>query len=168
MTARPTRIAQTSKEAQREYKKNGARIPEGQLRQLERAVVLDERAARHREQEQRKRIAKQKREEKDRKEKAARKQLGVGLATQLAGYSHTQANMKSGMEAFLGFRKRREEEERQKDQDIHAVEKEEWQAEVASLRAKLDTIRAERAKPFVTPALMDAFLGINDMVRLAI
>jgi len=113
MSTRPTRIAQTSKEAQKKYKKHGPRLPELQQRQLERALELDNRAARAREQEERRRIAKKKREEKERKERDARKQMGVGLATQVCGYSHTQKRLKSGMEAFLGLKKRKEEDKKQ-------------------------------------------------------
>lgn len=134
MTTRTTHIAQTSREVKREYKKNGPRLPEQQLRQLERAAVLDERAARFRQQEERRRIAKKKREEKERKEREVRRHLGVGLATQLVGYSHTQAQLKNGMEAFLGFKTRQVEDTQKKEAEIknklermlETMEKEPW------------------------------------------
>jgi hypothetical protein len=91
-----------------EYKKNGSRLPEHQMRQLQRGFELDQRAARQRELDEKKRAAKKKREEKERKEREARRQIGVGLATQLAGYSHTQRRLKSGMEAFVKMGKRGE------------------------------------------------------------
>ncbi|KAF2013912.1 hypothetical protein BU24DRAFT_249618 [Aaosphaeria arxii CBS 175.79] len=160
MTITHTRIAQTSKEAQKEYKKksHGTYIPQGQMRQLERGVVLDERAAKYREQERRKRLAKQKREEKERKEQAIRKQLGVGLATQLIGYSHTQARMKSGMEAFLGFRKKKEEEEKEKERETNKqledlaeeLDKEPWDNE-DEVGAVVDLAIGTPEKPKANP-----------------
>lgn len=110
MATRPTRIAQTSTEVKRLHKKNGLGLPGRQQRQLERAAELEQRAMRAREQEERRKAAKKKREERERKEHEARKEMGVGVATQLIGYSHTQAQLKSGMETFLGLKRRREEE----------------------------------------------------------
>lgn len=111
----PKHIAQTSTEAKKAYKKNGPVISERTHKQLQRGFELEQRAAREREAEKRRKSAKERREEKERKEKAIRHQLGVGLATQLIGYSHTQANLKKGMEAFLGVNKKRQEEERRKE-----------------------------------------------------
>mgnify|MGYP003624102636 CR=1 FL=1 len=115
MAPTPLRIAQTSSEAKQQHKKNGPRLPERQLKQLERAHELDVRAARLREAEDRRRAARKKRDEREARERAARQQTGVGLATQLIGYSHTQAQLKSGMETFLGVRKRNEEAQRKRD-----------------------------------------------------
>ena len=130
MTPRPTRIAQTTKEAKKEYRKHGQRLSETQQRRLERAVELDQRAARCKSQAERRAELKQKREEREKKERNQRRQLGVGLATQLIGFSHTQAQLKSGMEAFLGFKKKKEEEadkERELAQKLGTiVEKEPW------------------------------------------
>jgi hypothetical protein len=119
MPPNPLRIAQTT---------------ERQLKQLERGHELDVRAARLREAEDRRKAAKKKKEERELKERNARKQMGVGLATQLIGYSHTQRQLKSGMEAFLGVKRRKEEEQRRRDaeltkkleQVIQTVEKEPW------------------------------------------
>jgi hypothetical protein len=47
-----------------------------------------------------------------------RKQIGVGLATQLIGYSHTQEQLKNGMEAFLGVKKRTAEEKPKKEMEL--------------------------------------------------
>lgn len=113
-----SRIAQTSTEAKRLYKKNGPSIPERQRRQMARAAELEERAARIREQEASRKAAKKKREEKERKEREARKQLGVGLATQLIGFSHTQAQLKKGMEAFLGLNKKAKQRECEPNNEI--------------------------------------------------
>ena len=59
------------------------------------------------------------------------------------------------------------EVERRQEQEAHAREKESWQLERVQMRAVLDAIRTEQARPLVTPALMDAFLGVHDMARLA-
>ncbi|KAH7377320.1 hypothetical protein BKA66DRAFT_467943 [Pyrenochaeta sp. MPI-SDFR-AT-0127] len=134
MPPTPYRIAQTSSEAKKQHKKNGPRIPERQQKQLERAYELDQRAARAREAEERRKAAKKKREQREEKEERARKQIGVGLATQLVGYSHTQAQLKNGMEAFLGVSKRKAEEQRKKDAELtkkleeiaENIEKEPW------------------------------------------
>lgn len=118
----PPARAQTSTEVKKAYKKNGPAVSERTHKQLQRGYELEQRAAREREAEKRRKLAKEKREEKERKEKAARKQLGVGLATQLIGYNHTQANLKKGMEAFLGVNKkveqRRQEEEKRKEEEL--------------------------------------------------
>jgi hypothetical protein len=134
MPPTPLRIAQTTSEVKKQHKQSGPRIPERQLKQLERGHELDERAARLREAEKGRKAAKKKREEREQKERNARKQMGVGLATQLIGYSHTQRQLKSGMEAFLGVKRRKEEEQRRRDAEFmkkleeieKAVEKEPW------------------------------------------
>ncbi|KAH8723734.1 hypothetical protein GQ44DRAFT_570979, partial [Phaeosphaeriaceae sp. PMI808] len=126
------RIAQTSSEAKKNHKQYGLGLPARQQKQLERAHELDARAVRLREAENRRKAAKKKRDIKEEKEKTMRKQMGIGLATQLIGYSHTQAQLKTGMEAFLGVKGRKEEEH--KDMDLskklelidRQVEKEPW------------------------------------------
>jgi hypothetical protein len=118
MAPTPQRIAQTSTELKKQYKQSGPRLNERQQKQLERDFELDQRAARAREAEERRKGAKKKREEMEAKEARARKQIGVGLATQLIGYSHTQAQLKNGMEAFLGVKKRKEEEKRKKEMEL--------------------------------------------------
>lgn len=105
MTTRSTRVAQTTAEAKRDFKKNGPRLGEHEARRLRRGVELEQRAARLRKQEDQRRINKWKREQKERKQRETREQLGVGLATQMVGYSRTQKQMKSGMETFLGLNK---------------------------------------------------------------
>lgn len=101
----------TIKRAKAAYKaiRGARRISEQEQRKLEREVEREKAAEAFRDQEKRAREAQKKREERLKKEQAARKQLGIGLATQLAGYSHTQKRMKSGMEAFLGLKKRQAE-----------------------------------------------------------
>ena len=111
MSTHPTRIAQTSTEVKKLYKRNGPALSERQQRQLERAADLEQRAQNIREREQRSKANKRKREEKQRKEASLRRKNGVGLATQMIGYSHTQAQLKKGMEAFVGFKKKLEEHE---------------------------------------------------------
>jgi hypothetical protein len=117
MTPPPNRIVQTSTEAKKAHKRNGAALPERQMRQLQRDAELEQRAQRIREADKRRREGAKKRQEQERKEREARKQTGKGLATQLIGYSHTQAGLKSAMEAFVGFKKKREEE-RKKDLEV--------------------------------------------------
>jgi hypothetical protein len=133
MEPRPKHIVQTTRQAKKEFKKYGPRPSEAQLRQEQRNAELEERAARVRAQEERMRLAKKKREEKERKEREARRQLGVGLATQLIGNNHTQAFLKNRMEAFLGLKKREADEKARQAQvkkkldDIaEALEKEPW------------------------------------------
>ncbi|KAF2852463.1 hypothetical protein T440DRAFT_488033 [Plenodomus tracheiphilus IPT5] len=139
MAVTPHRIVQTSTEVKKQYKKNTTALPARQQKQLERGLELDQRAARLRESEQKRKAAKKKRGEKDAKEERARQQMGVGLATQMIGYSHTQAQLKNGMEAFLGVNKRRDEDKRKKESKLtkkleaiaQEIEKEPWDDEEA-------------------------------------
>jgi hypothetical protein len=134
MAPTPHRIAQTSTELKKLAKKNGPRLNERQQKQFEREAELEQRAARARKAEESRKAAKKKREEKEAKEARARQQIGVGLATQLAGYSHTQAQLKNGMEAFLGLSRKKEEEKRKKNLELtkkleeiaEQMEKEPW------------------------------------------
>ena len=134
MPPTPYRIAQTSTELKKQHKKHGPRLNERQQKQLERDAELEQRASRAREAEDRRKAAKKKREEREAKEAKARQQIGVGLATQLVGYSHTQAQLKNGMEAFLGLKKKKDEEKRKKDLEltkkmeemVEEIEKEPW------------------------------------------
>jgi hypothetical protein len=113
----PKYIAQTSTEAKKAYKKNGPTISDSTHKQLQRGHELEQRAEREREAEKRRKLAKEKRIEREQKEDQIRKQIGVGLATQLIGYSHTQAHLKKGMEAFLGISKKQEQESRRKAEE---------------------------------------------------
>jgi hypothetical protein len=139
MPSTSMRLAQTTSEVKKQYKQHGAGVSAQQRAHLLRGHELDERAARHREAEARRRAAKDKRVEKMHKEEAARRQIGIGLATQLVGYSHTQAQLKSGMEAFLGLKKKKEEEKRAREMELartldviaRAVENEAWDEEGA-------------------------------------
>ncbi|KAH9862764.1 hypothetical protein J1614_010857 [Plenodomus biglobosus] len=134
MAVIPNHIVQTSTEAKKQYKKNGVALPARQQKQLQRGLELDQRAARFRDSEERRKAARKKREEKEAKEERARQQMGVGRATQMIGYSHTQAQLKNGMEAFLGVSKRRDQEKRKKDVELtkkleliaQQIEKEPW------------------------------------------
>jgi hypothetical protein len=127
------RIAQTSAEIHKQYKQSRPRLNDRQRKQLERDFELDQRAARAREAEKRRKAANKKREEREAEEATAKKQIRVGLVTQLIGYSHTQAQLKNGMETFLGVKKRKEEK-REKEIDLtkkmeaiaENIEKEPW------------------------------------------
>jgi hypothetical protein len=116
-----TRPAQTTSEVKKQYRQHGAGLTTQQRAHLLRGHELDERAARHREAEARRRAAKDKRAERLRKEEAARQQIGIGLATQLVGYSHTQAQLKSGMEAFLGVKKKKDEEKKAREKEMARI-----------------------------------------------
>ncbi|KAF2440077.1 hypothetical protein P171DRAFT_435885 [Karstenula rhodostoma CBS 690.94] len=118
MTTRPTRTAQTSTEVKKLYKQNGPVPSERQQRQLERAADLEKRALSIREREERSKANKKKREEKGQKEATLRRMNGVSLATQMIGYSHTQAQLKRGMEAFLGYKKKSEQDRKKKELEV--------------------------------------------------
>ncbi|KAJ4991152.1 hypothetical protein SVAN01_03280 [Stagonosporopsis vannaccii] len=120
----PKHIAQTSTEVKKAYKQNGSAISDRTHKQLQRGYELEQRAAREREAEQRRKLAKEKRIEREKKEDQIRKQIGVSLATQLIGYSHTQAHLKKGMETFLGINKKRQEEERRRKEEEKRREEE--------------------------------------------
>ena len=92
---------QTSKQAKAAYKKHGFRLSTRDLREIERAEELQRRADRIKEQECRKKLAQKRKAEKEQREREARVKSGIGLATQLAGYNHSQVRMKNGMESFL-------------------------------------------------------------------
>ncbi|KAF2677376.1 hypothetical protein K458DRAFT_447026 [Lentithecium fluviatile CBS 122367] len=172
MTTRPTRIVQTSTEAKKLHKRNATAIPERQLRQLERGAELEKRAARFRDAEERRKAAKRKRGERERKEAEARRHMGVGLATQLIGYSRTQAQLKSGMEAFLGFKKRQVEERRKEVEVAKQLEalveedvKEPWDDDAAEEDFDLpglDTAGGEQL--FDDDLDDDTLLEIHDLV----
>ena len=102
MEPRPQHVPpQTSKQAKAAYKKHGFRLSTRDLREIERAEELQRRADRIKEQECRKKLAQKRKAEKEQREREARVKSGIGLATQLAGYNHSQVRMKNGMESFL-------------------------------------------------------------------
>lgn len=102
MEPRPQHIPpQTSKQAKAAYKKHGFRLSTRDLREIERAEELQRRADRIKEQERRKKLTQKRKAEKEQREREARAKSGIGLATQLAGYNHSQVRMKNGMESFL-------------------------------------------------------------------
>ncbi|KAF9732386.1 hypothetical protein PMIN01_09244 [Paraphaeosphaeria minitans] len=118
MPTHPTRIAQTSTEVKKLFKQHGSVLSERQQRQLERAADLEKRAVSIREREERSKANKKKREAKEKKEAALRRVDGAGLATQMIGYSRTQAQLKKGMEAFLGYKKKSEQDRRKKELEV--------------------------------------------------
>lgn len=102
MEPRPQHIPpQTSKQAKAAYKKHGFRLSARDLREIERAEELQRRADHIKEQERRKKLTQKRKAEKEQREREARAKSGIGLATQLAGYNHSQVRMKNGMESFL-------------------------------------------------------------------
>ena len=147
----PKHVAQTSTEVKKAYKKNGPAISERTHKQLQRGHELEQRAAREREAEKRRKLAREKRLEKERKEEHTRKQMGVGLATQLIGYSHTQANLKKGMEAFLGVSRKKAEEKK----------REEERKKEEELAKKLEVIAQDlEREPFDDDDMDDAMLDL--------
>jgi len=95
----------TLRQVKADYKKYNYRLSDKDLNRCERAAELDRRAEATRTREKKRHQAQQRREEEQRNQEDARRKLGIGLATQLVGYSRTQEQMKTGMEAFLGLRK---------------------------------------------------------------
>ncbi|KAJ9636374.1 hypothetical protein H2199_008049 [Coniosporium tulheliwenetii] len=89
---------QTLRRAKAAYKKGHSTLSEAEAKRIERLEELERRACRAKLSEQRRKEAERKRLEKEEKERQARRQLGVGLATQLAGYSHTQREEEEGDE----------------------------------------------------------------------
>jgi hypothetical protein len=110
------------------------------MKKFERAAELEKRAEAAKERDRKRKFAQQKREERESKEREARRKMGIGLATQLAGFSHSQKKMKGAMEGFLGLGKRKrttEDKENKAGADLSAV-KESWgqdQAESANTAA---------------------------------
>lgn len=72
---------------------------------MARDLELDKRAKATKEREARRKHAEKMRVLREEKERKAREQLGIGKATQMIGFSHTQKSMKVGMEGWLGKRK---------------------------------------------------------------
>ena len=115
---------QTIRQAKAEYKKAGAgtvRLSATEKRRLERQVELDRRAQRIQYRERQRKLQHKRKHEHEQQERQARAILsetaGIGLATQLAGFNHTQVQMKRGMEAFLGIKKERKKEKMEKEKE---------------------------------------------------
>jgi hypothetical protein len=102
--------------------------------------------------------------------------MGVGLATQLIGYSHTQRQLKSGMEAFLGVKRRKEEEQRRRDEELtkkleeieKTVEKEPWDDDdddvIDADDAALNLPQRENGSGFDDDLDDDTLLEAHDMI----
>lgn len=99
--------AQTLRQAKKAYKVGGPSVPisEQDQKRLERQRVLEERADEFQEKERRRVETLKRKAAREEQEREARKRAGIGLATQMAGYSHSQKTMKTGMERFVGFGK---------------------------------------------------------------
>jgi len=100
----------TSKQAKKLYRmRDPTRPSKDEERRIERSIELDRRAEaiKDRERKQKERRAKQKQQEEQ--ERYAKCHNSVGLATQLAGYNHTQKRMKNWMENFIGLKKHEKE-----------------------------------------------------------
>lgn len=96
--------AQTLKQARTEYNKSSrSSISIEEQRRINRGAELLQRAESLKEAERRRKAAAQKRKEKEQRDAELRRKAKIGLATQCAGYSHTQKAMKKGMEAWVGI-----------------------------------------------------------------
>lgn len=100
----PRHAPKTLKQAKQEYKlRSGPQLSAQQLRQLERRLELDERAKKCKEKEKRRKELAKRRKEKEEKEREKKKTMNVSLATQLAGFNHTQIGLKRKMDAWIGL-----------------------------------------------------------------
>ncbi|KAK3076344.1 hypothetical protein LTS18_013270, partial [Coniosporium uncinatum] len=101
-TRSPRPQAQTLRQAKASHRKStGIAISTLERKRIERGAELDTRAEKAREQERRRKSAQKKKAEREEKERVKRKQLGIGLATQLVGFRHTQRRMKRAMEGWV-------------------------------------------------------------------
>jgi len=92
--------ATTSTRAKASFKKNGPRIPKHEMRRIERGATLDRRAEELKEREVKKKRAREKQRFREAREREGRAKMGLGLATQLVGFSHSQRGMKVGFVLF--------------------------------------------------------------------
>jgi hypothetical protein len=92
----PTHTATTSKRAKASFKKNGPRLPEHEMRSIERGAILDRRAEELKARDAKRKRARDKLRAKEAREREGRRKVGLGLATQLVGFSHSQRGMKVG------------------------------------------------------------------------
>ncbi|QDS70121.1 hypothetical protein FKW77_005359 [Venturia effusa] len=110
--------ATTSTRAKASFKKNGPRLPEHEMRRIARGATLDRRAEELRERDAKRKRAREKARAKEARDREGRAKIGLGLATQLAGFSHTQKAMKGAMEGFLGVKKIKENSLKGKENTI--------------------------------------------------
>ena len=92
----------TLRQAKADFKNRKPTISEAEHKRLERLSELNRRAEELQERGKKRRLAQKRRKEQEHREKDARRKMGVGLATQLAGFSHTQKRMRGAMERFVG------------------------------------------------------------------
>ena len=71
------------------------------MRRIERGSVLDRRAEELKEREAKRKKAREKARLREARDREGRAKMGLGLATQLVGFSHTQRGMKVGF--FFSF-----------------------------------------------------------------
>lgn len=95
--------ATTSTRAKASFKKNGPRLPEHEMRRIERGARLDRRAEELKERDAKRKKAREKASAKEARDREGRAKIGLGLATQLVGFSHTQKAMKVGLFLFSSF-----------------------------------------------------------------
>jgi hypothetical protein len=159
----PALPATTSARAKASFRKNGPRLTEREIKRIERDAVLSRRAEELKERDANRKRAREKARMKEVREREARRKTGLGLATQLVGFSHSQRRMKVGtfsyrrvgkltpvcesgvlifdvmkgaMEGFLGIAKRKESEEKGKENQV--VEKEDFGIGAANMEDILE------------------------------
>lgn len=159
-----TRAApQTLRQAKAAYKKQGPRLSERERRQIERGAELLRRAERAKEQERRRKDYQRRREDRERKEREARRSVGIGLATQLAGYSHTQTAMKRGMERFLGVGRTRGEGAEGEDEEGTELEEDElWSGGVDGGQSLCGALERKQSSPWDEDGMDEALLDVLD------
>lgn len=92
----PALPATTSARAKASFQKNGPRLTEREIKRIERDAVLFRRAEELKERDANRKRAKEKARLKEARERESRRKTGLGLATQLVGFSHSQGRMKVG------------------------------------------------------------------------
>lgn len=101
ITLMPVILKQTSREVKAAYRRGPRPPSEREIRRLENLAAADRRAEELRERERRRKANKRKREEKARMEREARRENGIGYATQACGWSLSQHRQKAWFEGYM-------------------------------------------------------------------
>lgn len=97
----PNVIKQTSRQVKAAYRKNDGRPSEREIRRLENLAAADRRAEELRAKEKQRVANRKKREEKAKKDREARLAIGIGDATQRAGFNFTQRRQKDWFRGYF-------------------------------------------------------------------
>ena len=150
----------TLRQVKAEWKKRSSYVSDAERKRLERGAELDRRAEAIRERDRRRKVAQERREQHEEREREARRKTGVGLATQLAGFNHTQKRMKGAMENFLSVKNSRSATGR-----LHEIVQETKEDSRAAPRAAAP--RAAADAPLSQLDCYDLNQGIDDELLLA-